>query len=513
MQIADLGLSPDVRVLGDPQRSVTGASLDSRAVAAGELYAALPGANVHGARFVPEVLARGVRAVLTDPDGLELIRTALAEAGTTAVLDEATVLVVERPRAHLGAIAARIHGTDPDDPQLLGITGTNGKTTTTYMLNGLLTALGRTTGVIGTVATLIAGQRQSAVRTTPEAPDLHALFARMRAAGVDTCAMEVSSHALSQHRVDGARFRVVGFTNLSQDHLDFHGSMEEYFRAKAELFTPDFADSGVVVLADDWARRLAAESPIPVTTISREAADAPDWLVAEESGGEFTLRGDGVELRARSPLPGAFNVLNTALALAMLLAAGVDPAELAGPALEFTAPVPGRMEVVHPADPRVIVDYSHTPDAIAQVLAGLDAGPGRLAIVLGAGGDRDRGKRAAMGRAAAREADVVIVTDDNPRSEDPAAIRAAVLAGVADARADGTARAAADAVHEIGPRAEAIAAGIAAAGPGGTLVIAGKGHETGQEIAGVVHDFDDREQTRAALASRGGDIGTGRVRK
>lgn len=513
MLLSELELPAAVRVLGDPHLDVSGVSHDSRTVAPGDLYAALPGANVHGARFAPELLRSGVRAVLTDDAGLAAIRAALAESGEDALAERTTFLVVADPRAHLGHIAAQVRGTDRESPLLIGITGTNGKTTTTYMVDGLLTALGHTTGVIGTVATLIAGRRQSSVRTTPEAPELHALFARMREAGVDTCAMEVSSHALSQHRVDGAHFRVVGFTNLSQDHLDFHGSMEEYFAAKAQLFTPEFADSGVIVLADDWARRLADRAEIPVVTISRDPADAPDYRITDEADGAFTLTGAGLSLRARSPLPGDFNVLNTALALVLLLRTGIEPAALAAHARTFGAPVPGRMEVVHPADPRVIVDYSHTPDAIAQVLAGLDGGPGPLAIVVGAGGDRDRGKRQAMGRAAATEADVVIVTDDNPRSEDPAAIRAAVLAGVEQALADGSARVPRTAVREIGPRAEAIAAGIAAAGAGGTLVIAGKGHETGQEIAGVVHDFDDREQTRAALASRGAETGTGRVRK
>ncbi|GAA4285270.1 UDP-N-acetylmuramoyl-L-alanyl-D-glutamate--2,6-diaminopimelate ligase [Brevibacterium daeguense] len=507
MLIADLALDADIRVLGDPQVPVTGVSLDSRSVEPGFLYAALPGANVHGAQFAAQLIARGTRAILTDPPGLEMIRQAAPQTGETTAY-----LVAENPRAHLGAIAAQIYGTDPAHPVLLGITGTNGKTTTAYMLNGLLTALGRTTGVIGTIATLIAGTEQPSVRTTPEAPELHALLARMRAAGVDSCAMEVSSHALAQHRVDGARFRVAGFTNLTQDHLDFHGTMEEYFRTKAQLFTPAFSDSGVIVLADHWCRRLAAEAEVPVVTISTDPGDAPDWLVTMQDLGRFTLAGPaGVQLAGTSPLPGDFNVMNTALALVMLERAGTSPADLARCAGSFEAPVPGRMEVINPADPRAIVDYSHTPDAIEQVLAGLDEGTGPLVIVFGAGGDRDRGKRRAMGRAAAREADVVIITDDNPRSEDPAEIRAAVLAGIRDAIADGSARTRAASVLEIGSRSEAIRTGIDLAGSGGTVVIAGKGHETGQEIAGVKHHFDDREQTRSALASRGSHTGPGRV--
>ncbi|MFL0576700.1 UDP-N-acetylmuramoyl-L-alanyl-D-glutamate--2,6-diaminopimelate ligase [Brevibacterium luteolum] len=509
MRITELQLPDDVAVTGPADTEVHGVSHDSRQTQPGWLYAALPGANVHGAQFAPSLITAGVRAILTDPAGKQMIAEALAGDPAAPALDELCLLITESPRARLGSIAAQIYGTDPDVPQLLGVTGTNGKTTTSYILDGLLTALGRTTGLIGTVATTIAGQTQPAVRTTPEAPELHALFARMRSAGVDTCAMEVSSHALAQHRVDGAHFPVAGFTNLSQDHLDFHASMEEYFQAKATLFTPAFSDRGVIMLADDYSRRLAAIAEVPVATISRETAENPTYLIADESGPDFTLHTPAGTLPARAPLPGSFNVANTALALALLLESGTDLDALAAVAGSFEVTVPGRMEQVNGAAPLAVVDYSHTPDAITQVLGGLAESGRPLVIVCGAGGDRDPSKRADMGAAAARGADVVIVTDDNPRSEDPAAIRAAVRSGAEAARASGTARA--TRIEEIPARSEAIIAGVAAAGETGTLLVAGKGHETGQEIGGVVHPFDDREHTRRACASRPSGVAAGRV--
>lgn len=499
MLISDLPLrSPEVH--GDTGRDVTSVSLNSRSVGPGCLFAALPGANVHGVRFVPDVLAAGVRAVLTDPAGAGQLDAVGAD------LTGVTLIVVEEPRAQLGAVAAAVYGTQREHPALLAVTGTNGKTTTTFILEALLARLhgDERTAVIGTVATRIAGASVPAVRTTPEAPELHALFADMRGAGVDYCAMEVSSHALVQHRVDGAHFRVAGFTNLSQDHLDYHKTMENYFRAKAELFTPEFSDSGVIYLADDWARRLARESPIDVVTVSADPADEPDFLVVAD-GQDFELHSRRPELAsvagvvgAHSPLPGQFNVANTALALVMLLRLGVSAQRIAEVAHDWIVHVPGRMEVVRAQHPQAIVDFSHTPDALAKVLDSLRGGvSGPLVVVVGAGGDRDRSKRAAMGRVVAQLADVVIITDDNPRSEDPAAIRAAVLSGAREWLAEHPEHPVE--LREIGDRSAAIAAGVGAAGTCGTVLVAGKGHETGQEINGVKHHFDDREETRIAL--------------
>ncbi|MGN6034940.1 UDP-N-acetylmuramoyl-L-alanyl-D-glutamate--2,6-diaminopimelate ligase [Brevibacterium casei] len=510
MRISQLLPAAPGTIHGDPDREVSGVSHDSRTVAPGQLYAALPGSNVHGARFAPDLIAAGVSAILTDPVGWKLI----AEAVDPDVLAAVTGLVVDDPRAVLGFVSAAVYGTDVR-PELLGVTGTNGKTTTTYLLAGMLEALGRRTGVIGTVATLIDGTAVPAVRTTPEAPELHALFAKMRAADVDTCAMEVSSHALSQHRVDGAHFAVAGFTNLSQDHLDFHHSMDEYFAAKAALFTRAFADRAVIVIEDEWGERMAAAAQIPVTTLGR---DDRSRLRIDHTPGEsdFSLRlGEGETIPLRSPLPGDFNVTNTALAAAMLVESGIPATELSAIGRTFTAAVPGRMEVIGIAEdaahelPRAIVDYSHTPDAIAKALASLDADSDELVIVVGAGGDRDPGKRHGMGAAAARGADVIVLTDDNPRSEDPAAIRAAVRAGIDAEIAAGGARV--KKVIEIGDRGEAIDKAIVSASPATTVLIAGKGHETGQSAGGVVTEFDDRSRTRSALTARLGRPETGKV--
>ncbi|MCQ9388348.1 UDP-N-acetylmuramoyl-L-alanyl-D-glutamate--2,6-diaminopimelate ligase [Brevibacterium sp. 50QC2O2] len=499
MRLSELPLGP-AEVRGPDTVDVTGVSLDSRSVAPGWMYAALPGANVHGAVFVADLFTAGVRCILTDSAGLDIIEAA------GEVPADATIVCVGDPRARLGAIAAAVYGTEPGRPTLLGVTGTNGKTTTTFLLEALLAAIDgpRTTGVIGTVATRIAGDSVPAVRTTPEAPDLHRLFADMRSAGVRTCAMEVSSHALVQHRVDGAHFAVAGFTNLTQDHLDFHKTMEAYFEAKAQLFTPEFADRGVIYLADAWAQRLADTAPIPLLTVSADPGDAPDVLLVAGTAGRFELHGAPFEpiggvLAAHSPLPGDFNTANTALALTMLAAGGWPVEELARVAPTFTATVPGRMEVIRQRGPLAVVDYSHTPDALVKALSGLraDHPEGPLVIVCGAGGARDQGKRPKMGAAAAQYADVVIITDDNPRTEDPSEIRGAVRAGAEDYVACHPARTVE--IREIADRRAAILAGVEAAGTAGALLVAGKGHETGQEVNGVKHHFDDREETRKAL--------------
>jgi UDP-N-acetylmuramoyl-L-alanyl-D-glutamate--2,6-diaminopimelate ligase len=492
---------------------VTGVTLDSRAIRPGDLYAALPGANVHGARFVGAATGLGAVAVLTDPPGAALL-----------ALNEITVpvLVVPEPRAVLGDVAAMIYGHASEALTMLGITGTNGKTTTAYLLDSALRALGCVTGLIGTVETRIGEDRIKSTRTTPESSDLHALFAVMLQHGVDTCTMEVSSHALALHRVDGVRYDVVAFTNLSQDHLDFHGSMENYFRAKASLFSPEKAARAVVCVDDEWGRRLALESQVPVVTLSSRQDVTADWRILTTGPGasDFELAGEGQRLSLRSALPGDFNRVNTAVAALVLLAAGhpIGSIELA---LASDPHVPGRMERVEVAavalagdgdaersrGPLAVVDFAHTPDAVAAALKALrHSTPGSLTVVLGAGGDRDRGKRAAMGAAAAAHADLVIVTDDNPRSEDPASIRAAVLAGalgqdrstpsVQSVQSLPSVR---SRIREIGDRAAAIREAVAGAGEGDTVVVLGKGHESGQEIAGVVHPFDDRTHLRAAM--------------
>jgi UDP-N-acetylmuramoyl-L-alanyl-D-glutamate--2,6-diaminopimelate ligase len=483
---------------------VTGVSLSSQDIVTGDLYAALPGANTHGATFAGAAVREGAVAVLTDPTGSGILD---AEApGVPRV-------VVEHPRSVVGAVASLVYGTRDLALQLYGVTGTNGKTTTAYLVNSALTALGRTTGLIGTVETRIADERVKSVRTTPEATVLHALLAVMTERGVDSCVMEVSSHALSQHRVDGVVYDVAMFTNLSQDHLDFHPTMRDYFEAKASLFTPERARTGVVCVDDEWGRELSRTASIPVTTVTSDPRVKADWRVEPgERVDDLVLTDGATTLHLRSALPGDFNRVNTAMAALALLAAGFPPDE-AERALRADPHVPGRMERVTlgTADaaggaPLVVVDYAHTPDAVGAALRALrPQTTGALVVVLGAGGDRDRGKRAAMGRAAAEHADVVFVTDDNPRTEDPALIRAAVIAGAREAGVH-------HAVHEVSGRAAAIDAAVRAAvasGPGATVAIVGKGHETGQDVGGTIHPFDDRDEARralaAAMAARGGD--------
>ncbi len=494
------------------QTSVTGVGLDSRTIRPGDLYAALPGAHTHGARFGAGAVDRGAVAVLTDPAGARFL-------DETAVM--APRLVVVDPRALLGEIAALVYGNanGPTGPgpgvTLVGITGTNGKTTTAYLVDGALRALGVCTGLVGTVEIRVADERIKSARTTPEAPDVHALLATMRERGVGVCVMEVSSHALALHRVDGLVYDLALFTNLSQDHLDMHGTMEEYFATKATLFTPARARSGLVCVDDEWGRRLARESRIPVDTLGNDP-DA-DVTMTLNLDGTFRLQGSlrpaaaggdrmTVDLTLKSALPGAFNRTNTAMAALTLLRLGHPSAEVARAIL--TDPhVPGRMEEIS-ADgtglPRGVVDYAHTPDAVEAALAALrPEAPGGLVVVIGAGGDRDRGKRAAMGKAAAEGADLVVVTDDNPRSEDPAEIRAAVLAG---------ARAAATSARliEIPDRRTAIRVAVTEGlrrGPGVVVAVVGKGHESGQEIAGVTEPFDDRVELRSALDAARAEAG------
>jgi len=482
---------------------VTGVTLDSRGVRRGDLYAALPGFNVHGAIFARGAIASGAAAVLTDDPGVQIID----EAGGVAV----PVLVAEDPRSVLGAVAAAVYGAPAESLTLFGITGTNGKTTTAYLLESALRGLGVSTGLIGTVETRIGTTRLTSVRTTPEATDLHAIFAMMRESGTRAVVMEVSSHALSQHRVDGAVYDVALFTNLSQDHLDFHPTMEDYFDAKVALFTPEHSRDGVVCIDDEWGQLLAARSGVPVTTVTSSRRRAADWVIDPGPWPTFRVGGPVGTLDLCCHLPGEFNIVNTAMAAVALVVAG-HPLPDVRAAMAEEPIVPGRMERVPrtaqdgtaaSSDPRCIVDYAHTPDAVEAALTALrPTTPGRLIVVLGAGGDRDRGKRRAMGAAAARHADAVLVTDDNPRSEDPATIRAALLAGARQVVGSGGVGPSVLAARE--GRGSAILEAVRLARSSGdpaanTVLVLGKGHEVGQDIGGTVHPFDDRDALRAAL--------------
>jgi UDP-N-acetylmuramoyl-L-alanyl-D-glutamate--2,6-diaminopimelate ligase len=492
-EVAACAGAPPTASAACPDVGVAGVTLDSRAVQPGDLYAALPGARVHGAAFAADVLERGAVAVLTDPDGAAL----LTRAGVAI-----PAVVVPQPRAVLGSVAALVHGHPSEHLRMIGITGTNGKTTTAYLVDSAWRALGHVTGLVGTVETRVADERVKSVRTTPESPDLHALLAVMRERGVDTCTMEVSSHALELHRVDPVVYDIAAFTNLSQDHLDFHGTMERYFAAKASLFTPRRSRYGIVCVDDEWGRRLAAGATVPVDTVTSRPDVRADWRVEPRGGadGRFDLVRGPRRLSLRSALPGDFNQLNTAVAALVLAAGGVADHDIVR-AISAEPHVPGRMErvvVEAPDAPLAVVDFAHTADAVSAALGALRRQTtGSLIVVLGAGGDRDPGKRRAMGAAAATCADVVVVTDDNPRSEDPATIRAEVLAGARSA----TSGSATD-LHEVAGRAAAIRTAVALAGPGDTVAVLGKGHETGQEVHGTVHPFDDRAELRAALTTR-----------
>jgi len=503
--------------------------LNSREVQPGDLYAALPGAKVHGARFAADAAASGAVAILTDPDGARSV----AEAGVGL-----PVLVSPEPRSWVGPVARAVYNSQPADgtgQELFAVTGTNGKTTTTYFITSILRALGHMTGLIGTIEILAGDTPIPSRMTTPEAPHVHSLLALTRERGITATAMEVSSHALEFHRVDGVHYDVAGFTNLTQDHLDLHGSMAEYFEAKAQLFTRERTSRGVVVLGDGdpWSAAMAqrarenlgvenvttvalrgsdgtrqdasdAEGTAPVGT---GGSDAADWtlrsLTRRGIGHAFTLQHtDGRALDMHTGLPGEFNVANAALAVLMVLDSGVALDTLQRVLDEhdpLSAGVPGRMELVG-TRPTSLVDFAHNPDALARALRAVtpEDGRGRVIVVFGATGERDTTKRPIMGRVAAEEADVVIITDDDPHAEEPAPIREQVAQGAHEAVAN---HARATDVLVIEPRATAIRTAVRMAHPDDAIIVAGRGHETAMDFNGVVVHLDDREELRDALAA------------
>jgi UDP-N-acetylmuramoyl-L-alanyl-D-glutamate--2,6-diaminopimelate ligase len=459
-----------------PEVEVSALAYDARAVTPGSVFFCVRGFTADGHRYAPDALANGAVALVVDHP----LNLGLPE------------VLVPDVRAAMAPAAARLAGDPTAALAMVGITGTNGKTTTSFLTRALLEAAGRQTGLIGTVTSWIGGVEQPVVRTTPEAIDLQRGFRAMIAGGDAAAVMEVSSHALSLGRADAIHWDVAAFTNLTQDHLDFHATMEEYFLAKRRLFEVA-AEQGATLIAcvdDDYGARLAREFPQAVR-IGIDAADATVRAVDLQAGPastDFTL--DGTAFRA--PLPGRFNVLNALVAIAAARALGVDDATIAA-ALPGAGGVPGRFEPVDEGQEfAVIVDYSHKPDALDNVLrTARELATRRLIVVVGAGGDRDRGKRPLMGASAARHADAVIITSDNPRSEDPEAIMAAIAEGAGPTAV------------RILDRREAIDHAIGLAGPGDVVVIAGKGHETYQEIAGGVKlPFDDREVAREALRAR-----------
>ncbi|MCU1454964.1 MAG: UDP-N-acetylmuramoyl-L-alanyl-D-glutamate--2,6-diaminopimelate ligase [Acidimicrobiales bacterium] len=450
-------------VVGDPTVDVTRLDHDSRLVGPGSMFCCVPGERLDGHDFAPAAVAAGATALLCErPLGLGVPEVQVASV-----------------RAAMGPLAAAVHGHPSAQLAVVGITGTNGKTTVAHLLAAILEAAGRRCGVIGTL---------TGARTTPEAPELQARFAALLAEGHDSVAMEVSSHALQLQRVDGTRFRVAVFTNLSRDHLDFHGDMESYFQAKAKLFDPRLSDRAVVNLDSPHGRLLRDAATIPTVGFSLD--DATD-LQLGPAGSAFTWRGETVRLG----LAGRFNVSNALAAATAAAELGLSAAEVAA-GLAMVPPVPGRFELVDEGQPfLVVVDYAHTPDGLEQVLltARELAGSGRVLAVFGAGGNRDRTKRPAMGAAVAEGADLAVLTTDNPRGEDPAAIMADVHEGL---------RTANELLIEPDRRA-AIAAALARAEPGDVVVVAGKGHETTQTIGRDVLPFDDRAVARELLRAAG----------
>ncbi len=477
------------RAIPPSAAELSGVTHDSRRIVPGDLYAALPGSRHHGAEFSGDAAAAGAVAVLTDAAG----RRRAAGAGLP-------VLVVADPRAQLGAVASWIYGDPSAHLMLVGVTGTSGKTTTTYFLEAALKMAGHRSGLIGGVQTRVAGEEMVSRLTTPEAPDLQAVLAVMVERGVTAVAMEVSSHALALSRVAATSYDVAVFTNLSQDHLDFHADIDDYFAAKARLFTPAYSQVGVVNVDDKYGRILAGSAPIPVTTFSADGNPGADWRAVDvrlgTDGSSMRVVGPGgVEADGAVALPGPFNVANALGAVVALVEAGIG-LQTAVAGVAACPGVPGRLEQVDAGqDFTVFVDYSHKPGAVQAVLRALrPVTQGTLVIVLGCGGDRDAAKRPMMGAIAARLADLVILTSDNPRSEDPLAILAAMLEGAIDVPQ-------AQRAHVVmePDRAAAISLAIASAGRGDVVIVAGKGHETGQYVAGSVLPFDDRQVAAEGL--------------
>jgi UDP-N-acetylmuramoyl-L-alanyl-D-glutamate--2,6-diaminopimelate ligase len=470
---------------------ITGVTLRSQDVVDGDLFAALPGATSHGGHYVRDAVRQGAVAVLTDEAGVEAMGSGVG----------VPVLVHPMPRAVLGEVAASVYGRPSETLRVIGVTGTSGKTTTTYLVEAGLRAAGRVAGLIGTVGIRIDGVDEPSALTTPEAPDLQALLAVMVERGVDTVVMEVSSHALALGRVDAVHFAVGGFTNLSRDHLDFHPTMADYLAAKARLFdpqSPTCADVSVVTVDDDAGKTIAALARAPITVGHGADWTAGDVVVTDRGGQQFVAEDPaGVHHRLQIGLPGGYNVANCLLAVALLDVVGVSP-EQAAPGLR-TATIPGRLQPIDGGQGFLaLVDYAHKPGALRAVLETLReqvGGRGRVAVVFGAGGNRDPGKREPMGRIAAELADLVVVTDDNPRDEDPSAIRATIMAGAAAAARPTTQ------VVDIGDRRAAIDHAVGWARAGDVVLVAGKGHEAGQTSRGETRPFDDRDELAAALGA------------
>ena len=486
--LADLGLT----ARGGREAAVTGLAVDSRAVKQGMLFAALPGASAHGAEFIQYALRMGAGAVLTDPAGAQVAAGVLSGS-------QAAVIVVQDPRQALAYAAALWFGAQPGC--VVAVTGTNGKTSVANFTRQIWMTLGHAAINIGTTGVEGSWEAPSP-HTTPEPITLHRLLAEAAAAGVTHAAMEASSHGLDQRRMDGVRLKAAGFTNFTQDHLDYHHTFDAYFAAKAGLFDRLLPDDGIAVINMDDPRSadiaaIADRRGQRIVAVGRAAGN--DLRLLSQ---RFDATGQDVRFiwgdqphQIRLPLIGGFQAENVALAAGLAIGSGASPREVFA-VLPQLQGVRGRMQLAarRSNGASVFVDYAHTPDALETALKALRPHVmGRIVVVFGAGGDRDTGKRPLMGAAARDHADVLYVTDDNPRSENPATIRAAIMATCPDA-------------NEVGDRAEAILLGVDALGPGDALLIAGKGHESGQTIAGNVYPFDDVEQASVAVAALDGGL-------
>jgi len=474
---------------------VTGVASSSSDVSSGDVFFALPGAAKHGAHYASVAREAGAAAIVTDAAGLALVH----DLGIP-------VFVVENPRSLLGPISALVYGTSESHPQLFGITGTNGKTTAVYLLRAVLDSLGLSTGLTSTSERIIGQTTFNSRLTTPEANEMHAFVALMSECGVTHAVLEVSAHALSRSRVAGLHFDVVGFTNFSQDHLDDYSSMDEYFAAKQQLFTPECASRAVIVNDSDWTERLVTGATIPVTTVGLGDRADVDWHVHVT---ERTLRATAFTMTSRSgeslstsvPMAGDYSAVNAALALVMCLTAGFTLDQVAaavGGVHGINVSIPGRTEIVSGSTgPTFFVDYGHTPEAFATTLAALrPVTRGRLIMVCGADGDRDTTKRHAMGLNAAQGSDVLIITDYHPRTEDPAAIRAQLLAGARSGTRNTDVR------EEPDPRA-AVRLAVSLAHEGDTILYAGPGHEDYRDVGSHRIEYSARDDARLALKQAG----------
>ena len=469
---------------GDAATVITGLTLSSKDVQAGDLFVALPGEKNHGADFVEDAISRGAVAVLTDVIG-------------AAKVKGLPVIVSTNPRRAAGVISAWFYSEPMRDLYSVGVTGTNGKTTVTTLLHQIMSAAGRESGLIGTVETRIGEEVITSKRTTPESTDLQALSAVMRERHMRNLVMEVSSHAIALERIRGSHFAVVAFTNLSQDHLDFHKTMQAYFETKAKLFSYEFADLAVINIDDSYGIKLAELTELPVMTVSRHNQSAT-WHYTSISkdyvGAHVAIRGSaGILIEGKVHLHGGYNFDNLLMAVAIASESGIDPIDIAAILPQLTGAV-GRLDAVRLGQNfTALVDYAHSPDAVSRVLeTAREISDGRVIAVLGCGGDRDTSKRALMGKALQKGSDVAIYTSDNPRSEKADAILVQMTLGLE--------------IHEpsavIVDRAEAIRAAVNEAQEGDVVLVLGKGHEKGQEINGNVHPFDDRVELARAIEDK-----------